>query len=276
MKTLISLLLVFSNIFCFSQNIGPFTTKYSQVGDEPYGKENFTFTIKNGVLTKTDNDYNIKDTYPLKLGNYGYVSGLYCEVYILNIVGDYFDPYINDIRKYSFYYYEKNGLLYGIIEEKTVSGTTYTKKFGNEDTFGISSTTQTTSDTELDIEFEYANANSLQSFYNKFTLTYSDINPVIGDGENETTYKTKYYYSLEEVNNSTDAIIFTFNDKDEISGMSWHTTKVNSSVITKELDLYCKYFKSDDGSFWYNEKTGLYYMISYDGLKAIIYAIKDI
>ena len=79
----------FYGIAAFAQNVSTVTTQYSKTGNGGIGKENYSFSILNGVITITDLDKHGSDSHdPLKLDASGFDER-----------GWYYEKYVSDIRK---------------------------------------------------------------------------------------------------------------------------------------------------------------------------------
>ena len=135
----IAALAVSSQTFlCFGQDLVLTKTEYSKTGDGNLGKENFTFSLSNNILTITDLDFKRTETYgPLKLNTSGFEGESYYQVYLpdMNANFELVRIFINDNRAYKFYFDKKGGNLLSIVETKTdvrkVTKTYYTEKGHN-------------------------------------------------------------------------------------------------------------------------------------------------
>jgi len=259
----------------FGQNVSTTRTQYSQKGNGGVGKENFSFSMSNGIITITDLDYNRSEKYePLKFSESGFDEK-----------GYYFDSYDSDILKdpagwssarkkprlYKFVYESKNGNLLAVIEVKVEQDNSKTRKiyFTEQGNTLLNSPKKVSNLSQNSSSFDLAtillSATSLSHLTTKIVAAFTR--------SGVKNYSTDMsYYSFDYKNDSnTTAIISYSTANDEVTQLFFLMPKEEAVQVGKKSFISNFKQKQVDGNaVWVNSNTGLIYEAGYDGEVGII------
>lgn len=272
---IIPILICGLNNLLFSQNVATTLTQYSQKDKGEIGKERFSFSMTNGIITIIDLDYNKSDIYkPLKVNSSGFDEK-----------GYYFDTYSSDIlddpagwarerkkpRFYKFLYDKKNGNVLSVLEVKYEDNDSKSRKtfFTEQGNLVLNNAKKennlSSNSSSFDLGNILLNATSLAQITTKIILSFTK------DGEKK--YSTDMSsYSFNYKNESKTSVIITYStSNDEVTKLFFLMPKEEAVQVGKKSFITNFTQKRVDGNaVWINTKTGLNYEARYNGEVGII------